>query len=131
MARLSKGRQERATKQTLKTVIGTPDQKSVMQRAMNSRREKFEEFIKVEPVFQNMNPMQQCAVLAFSHDIVDEKDRLSQVDGYEKGMIDCMTAVCNVLAHDYWPKSANKRLRKFVEDVCSLMDSKLMEAVTW
>lgn len=131
MARMSKGRQERQTKEIIKHIYGSSQEKEVMERAMNSRREKFEEYIMEEPVFKNLNPMQKCAVLSFRHHIVEEKDRLAQIDGYEKGILDCMTAVLNVLFYDYWPKSGEKKIRKFTKEVISLMDSNLVNAVTW
>lgn len=97
----------------------------------NLRQDSFAEFMKNDARFKNLTPIQQSAVLTFRLDIVKESERLAEVDGYEKGMIDTLAAVANVLISDYWPKTAGKKVPQFFNDVLSLMDSKLGDVVTF
>lgn len=55
-----------------------------------------------------------------------ELDKRTQ-EMYEKvargAFIDMIAIPCTILAHDYWPKSAHKKIPEFLKKVISLYDS--------
>ena len=84
-----------------------------------------------DPWFKSLPLPQQIKIVGFIKQKVDEHVRVYEVQGYEKGMIDTMACVVQVLLEDYWKKTGQKRIQSLVEDVCSLMDSYMYKAVTW
>ena len=84
-----------------------------------------------DPWFKSLPLPQQIKIIGFIKQKVDEHVRVYEVQGYEKGMIDTMACVVQVLLEDYWKKTGQKRIQSLVEDVCSLMDSYMYKAVTW
>lgn len=84
-----------------------------------------------DPWFLSLPLPQQIKIVGFIKQKVDEHVRVYEVQGYEKGMIDTMACVVQVLLEDYWKKTGQKRIQSLVADVCSLMDSYMYKAVTW
>ena len=84
-----------------------------------------------DPWFNSLPVPAQIRITGFIKKKVDQNLEVYETLGYEKGMLDCMTCVLQVLIEDYWPKAAKKKLHKFVYDVSDLMNSHLREVVTW
>ena len=84
-----------------------------------------------DPYFRSMNLPQQLKFTKFIRDQLEEQARQIEVSGYEKGMVDTIACVVQVLIDGYWQKTGAKRLPPFLTDVVSLMDSQLHEAMTW
>lgn len=83
------------------------------------------------PYFRSLNIHQQLILQRFVCDQVEEIVRQIEISGYEKGMVDTMACVVQVLISDYWQKTGKKRLPGFLKDVVSLMTSAAHEAVEW
>ena len=73
----------------------------------------------------------QIKLVSFIKEKVDMHLGVYEWLGYEKGMLDCMSCVIQVLGEDYWKKSPQKKWNKFVYDVSELMNSHLRDVVTW
>lgn len=84
-----------------------------------------------DPYFRSFNLAQQLKIQKFICDQLDEISRQTEINGYEKGMVDTMACVTQVLLEDYWQKSGKKRIPQLLQDVVSLMTSEVHEAVTW
>ena len=73
----------------------------------------------------------QLKVVGFIKQQVEIFLEMHEVMGYEKGMLDCMSCVIQVLATDYWKKAPKSKWNKFTFDVSDLMNSHLRGVVTW
>lgn len=98
---------------------------------LSQREEKAVNGMLTDPWFSSLPVPVQLKITNFIKDKVDQHINIYEVQGYEKGMLDCMACVIQVLIEDYWPKTADKRLHKFVNDVAELMNSHLRQVVTW
>ena len=84
-----------------------------------------------DPYFRGLNIQQQLILQRFIREQVEGLLRQTEINGYEKGMVDTMCCVVQVMIEDYWQKTGKKRLPKLLHDVVSLMTSAAHEAVTW
>ena len=84
-----------------------------------------------DPWFNKLPIPEQIKITGFIKSKVDRHIGVYEVQGYEKGMLDCMVCVLQVLLEDYWKKASKKKLNKFVNDVAELMNSSLRQVVTW
>lgn len=84
-----------------------------------------------DPWFKSLAVPVQLRVTAFIKQEVEKTLEMHEVLGYEKGMLDCMTCVIQVLKEDYWKKAPMKKWNKFAFDVSDLMNSHLRGVVTW
>lgn len=73
----------------------------------------------------------QIKLTGFIKEKVDTNLGVYEFLGYEKGMLECMACVIQVLCEDYWKKAPQKKWNKFVYDVADLMNSGLRGVVTW
>ena len=73
----------------------------------------------------------QIKITSFIKEKVDTHINVYELMGYEKGMLDCMSCVIQVLAEDYWKKAPIRKWNKFTYDVANLMNSHLRQVVTW
>lgn len=95
------------------------------------REEKAANYIYEDPFFKSLNVPQKMKLTKFITDKCFEETRLAEVNGYEKGMVDTMACVVQVLLENHWKKSGRKMLLPFCKEVQSLMDSQLRNTVTW
>ena len=112
MARISKGRQAREEK-------------------LSKREQKAVNGMLTDPWFSKLPVPVQLKITCFIKDKVDLHLNVYELMGYEKGMLDCMSCVIQVLAEDYWKKAPIRKWNKFTWDVSNLMNSHLREVVTW
>ena len=112
MKRKSKGQQAREEKMT-----------QLEEKAINS--------MLTDPWFNSLSPLVQLKITAFIKEKVDMHLGVYENLGYEKGCLDCMACVIQVLTEDYWKKAPLKKWNKFVWDVTDLMNSHLRDVVTW
>lgn len=73
----------------------------------------------------------QLKLTGFIREKVDAHLAVYENLGYEKGCLDCMACVIQVLTEDYWKKASLKKWNKFAHDVTELMNSHLRDVVTW
>lgn len=98
---------------------------------LTQREEKAINSMLTDPWFNSLSPLVQLKITAFIKEKVDMHLGVYEFLGYEKGMLECMACVIQVLAEDYWKKAPQKKWNKFVYDVADLMNSHLREVVTW
>ena len=98
---------------------------------MTEREAKRINGIMSDPWFKSLAVPVQLRVTAFIKQEVEKTLEMHEVIGYEKGMLDCMTCVIQVLKEDYWKKAPMKKWNKFAYDVSDLMNSHLRGVVTW
>lgn len=84
-----------------------------------------------DPWFNSLPQLVQIKLVGFIKEKVDMNLGVYENLGYEKGMLDCMSCVIQVLTEDYWRKAPLKKWNKFVYDVAELMNSHLRDVVTW
>lgn len=84
-----------------------------------------------DPWFSKLPVPVQIKITSFIKEKVDTHINVYELMGYEKGMLDCMSCVIQVLAEDYWKKAPQKKWNKFTFDVADLMNSHLRQVVTW
>lgn len=84
-----------------------------------------------DPWFNSLPHLVQMKLVGFIKEKVDTNLGVYEFLGYEKGMLECMACVIQVLAEDYWKKAPQKKWNKFTFDVADLMNSRLREVVTW
>lgn len=63
-------------------------------------------------------------------EIAKQEAKAMQLEATEKAFLYMMAIPLNVLANDYWSKSAKKRAPKFLEEVASLYESVIAGVVT-
>lgn len=63
-------------------------------------------------------------------EIARKEAQKMETEATEKAFLYMLAIPLQVLAFDYWPKSAKKRMPKFIEDVISLYESVQMGIVT-
>lgn len=63
-------------------------------------------------------------------EIAKQEAKAMQLEATEKAFLYMMAIPLNVLANDYWIKSAKKRAPKFLEEVASLYQSVIAGVVT-
>ena len=63
-------------------------------------------------------------------EIAKKEAKAMQVEATEKAFLYMMAIPLNVLANDYWSKTAKKRAPKFLEEVASLYESVIAGVVT-
>ena len=98
---------------------------------LNKREAKAADYIYEDPFFKLMSIPQKIKLTQFITDKCREETRLAEVNGYEKGMVETMACVVQVLLENHWKKSGRKMLVPFCKEVASLMDSRLRDSVTW
>lgn len=98
---------------------------------LTQREEKAINSMLTDPWFNSLSPLVQLKITAFIKEKVDMHLGVYENLGYEKGCLDCMACVIQVLGEDYWKKSPLKKWNKFVWDVTDLMNSHLRDVVTW
>lgn len=101
------------------------------EQKIGKREENHKNKILADPYFRNLTLPQQLQLTHFITQTVEEQLRLAEVAGYEKGMVETIACVVEVLLEDYWKKTGEKRITPFISDVCSLLDSVLRDVVTW
>lgn len=84
-----------------------------------------------DPWFSRLPVPVQLKITNFIKDKVDLHVNVYELMGYEKGMLDCMSCVIQVLAEDYWKKAPKRKWNKFTFDVADLMNSHLRGVVSW
>ena len=84
-----------------------------------------------DPWFSKLPVPVQIKITSFIKEKVDTHINVYELMGYEKGMLDCMACVIQVLAEDYWKKAPIRKWNKFTYDVANLMNSHLRQVVTW
>lgn len=84
-----------------------------------------------DPWFSKLPVPVQIKITSFIKEKVDTHINVYELMGYEKGMLDCMSCVIQVLAEDYWKKAPQRKWNKFTFDVADLMNSHLRQVVTW
>lgn len=98
---------------------------------LTQREEKAINSMLTDPWFNSLSPLVQLKITAFIKEKVDMHLGVYEFLGYEKGMLECMACVIQVLSEDYWKKAPQKKWNKFVWDVTDLMNSHLRDVVTW
>lgn len=98
---------------------------------LTQREEKAINSMLTDPWFNSLSPLVQLKITAFIKEKVDMHLGVYENLGYEKGCLDCMACVIQVLGEDYWKKAPQKKWNKFVYDVADLMNSGLRGVVTW
>ena len=98
---------------------------------LTQREEKAINSMLTDPWFNSLSPLVQLKITAFIKEKVDMHLGVYENLGYEKGCLDCMACVIQVLTEDYWKKAPLKKWNKFVWDVTDLMNSHLRDVVTW
>lgn len=101
------------------------------EKKLGKREERAKDKILIDPYFRTLTLPQQLQLSHFITETVEEQLRLAEVAGYEKGMVETIACVIQVLLEDYWKKTGAKRMTAFIGDVCLLMDSQLRDVVTW
>lgn len=106
--------------------------KSKGQIAREQKKEKMlQSSLFSDPLFLALPLRLQVQLTKLIDDKVEEKTEIHETIGYQKGMLDCMTCVIQVLAEDYWKKAPIRKWNKFAWDVSDLMNSHLRGVVTW
>ena len=98
---------------------------------LTQREEKAINSMLTDPWFSKLPVPVQLKITNFIKDKVDLHLTVYELMGYEKGMLECMACVIQVLSEDYWKKAPLKKWNKFVYDVAALMNSGLRGVVTW
>ena len=98
---------------------------------LTQREEKAINSMLTDPWFNSLSPLVQLKITAFIKEKVDMHLGVYENLGYEKGCLDCMACVIQVLAEDYWKKASIRKWNKFTYDVANLMNSHLRQVVTW
>ena len=98
---------------------------------LTQREEKAINSMLTDPWFNSLSPLVQLKITAFIKEKVDMHLGVYENLGYEKGCLECMACVIQVLSEDYWKKAPQKKWNKFVYDVAVLMNSGLRGVVTW
>ena len=98
---------------------------------LTQREEKAINSMLTDPWFNSLSPLVQLKITAFIKEKVDMHLGVYENLGYEKGCLECMACVIQVLSEDYWKKAPQKKWNKFVYDVAALMNSGLRGVVTW
>jgi len=98
---------------------------------LTQREEKAINSMLTDPWFSSLPIPVQLKITSFIKEKVDMHLGVYENLGYEKGCLDCMACVIQVLGEDYWKKAPMKKWNKFVWDVTDLMNSHLRDVVTW
>ena len=98
---------------------------------LTQREEKAINSMLTDPWFNSLSPLVQLKITAFIKEKVDMHLGVYEFLGYEKGMLECMACVIQVLAEDYWKKAPKKKWAKFINDVIALMDSYERDVVSF
>ena len=105
--------------------------KSKGQLAREAKKEKEANELLKDPWFSSLPRLVQLKLAGFVRKELDREFTTIEWMGYEKGMLDCMSCVIQVLAEDYWKKAPKQKWNKFAYDVGSLMNSGIRQVVTW
>ena len=105
--------------------------KSKGQLAREAKKEKEANELLSDPWFSSLPHLVQLKLAGFVRKELDKELASAEWFGYEKGMLDCMSCVIQVLAEDYWKKAPKRKWNKFVFDVSDLMNSHIRQVVTW
>ena len=98
---------------------------------LTQREENAVNSMLTDPWFSKLPVPVQIKITSFIKEKVDTHINVYELMGYEKGMLDCMSCVIQVLAEDYWKKAPVRKWNKFTYDVANLMNSHLRQVVTW
>lgn len=101
------------------------------EQKISERENNRKTFMETDPWFRSLPVPVQLRLTGYVKEQVDKWLETYEVIGYEKGMLDCMTCVIQVLKEDYWKKAPKKKWLKFAYDVSDLMNSHLRGVVTW